>query len=671
MTKIDFNSTYAGISNQPPWRKKPGATKDQLNMRNAIDKGATTRNGTDLISILSILPSTLDIDDVAFFGFRGDIIIVWSTGLVIIDSETGTQKTLTDSTGGFPYLSSATGGGSFRFAAFQNSIMILNREVSTALENSDNFSITATVDFFKDLSTTATVGQHYKVLFNDGSIPKGYYKRVSVDGELDWQFVAKPNQPNSKWTATTMPHRLLRNSDGSYTFNTFDYTDRRSGTDGTNPAPDWAGDPLEAIAFFSSRLFLGSGGLITASSSRDRSLFFNYDADVPTDPSNPINQALANAQAGEIFHMQQVGNDLLLVCEKGEVIFTSGQEQLINTNGQDAMIASYKPLEIPPAFDSRSCVIIDSFNVVKEFTVNQNGYLIPSGDLNSQSLRLFNDMNIYSCYRFGDQTYINSDNGLYVHEMFPAPTQQGSLVSSWTRFDFNSTDSTSNQVYFMNEQSGYISIIVKNETNGFVLLRYIHGEEPSIASYDINPTLDFRKYVTGTFIQDRNVTQFTYSSDEDENIVIRDQIGGEHTPVVITPLYVELHGIHTGEHCVGIKYEALMDFEQFYVGSSNYRATVSSMTTYFKDTMSFDVEIYELRSETLLDSYEYKTHELGIDPMHQGTTSDRGTIRTGDTTMPVMQDAKDIRIRITKTGSTPMTISALSFDVKYADPLGT
>lgn len=668
MAKVTWPQTYMGISNQAPWRKQPGATTDQLNMRNAIDKGATSRNGTNLVSFLTFLPSNLTIDDVAFYSFRGDIIAVWSSGMAIFDSETGIQKTLTDNTGGFPYFSSATSRLSFRFAAYQNSILIENREVDTALTNSTDFTIVGTVDQFKDLPSSATQGKYYKVLFNDGSVPKGYYKRVTVSGEPDWQFVAAPNQPNAKWTITTMPHRLLRNSDGSYTFDTFDYSDRKSGNDSTNPPPDWVNSSIEGIAFWNGRLFLAAQGTLNGSSSRDRSLFFNYDADVTLDPSNPINQAISNAQAGPVLWMQQVGNDLLLICEKGEVIFTSGQEQLTNVNGQDAMIASYKPLEIQPAFDSRSCVIVDNFNICREFSVNDNGFVAPVGDLNSQALKLFQGRTIYGLWRFGDQTYINTDNGVYVHELYADP--RGNYVSAWTRFDFNAPDDDANQVYFMDEQNGYISIIVKNETNGFALLTYIHGEEAVEQSFDIAPTLDFRKYVSGTFIQDRNVTQFAYSSDGNENIVIRDQIGGELTPIVITPLYVELHGYHSGSHCVGIKYEAKMEFERFYAGASNYRSIMSSATIYFKDTMHFVAEWYNTRTGELIEEYDYKTSELGIDPMHQGTVNDPGTIRTGDITIPIMQDAKELGFRIRKEGSTPMTISALSFDVSYSDPMG-
>lgn len=662
--KLSWDKTIYGLTNQAPWRKQPGATTDQLNIRNAIDKGATTRNGTNWIANLNhVIPTNLTINDIAFYPFNGDMICVWSNGMAIINTLTGAPRTIYDNTGGYLYLSGAVSKESFRFAAEGRSVFVLNREKTTTLKNSDTYIIVGKVDFFNDLPPSATVGKYYEVQFDQGSIPKGFYKRVLVSGKLDWEYVAASNQPNASWVLTTMPHRLLRNDNGTYTFDTFDFTDRKSGNDATNPAPSWAGYKIEDICFFYGRLFIFGRGVVSSSSSRDRGSFFSYNISTPSDVSNPINQILSSADAGPVLYSSKVANDLFIQCERGQLLFTSGQDQLTNVNGQDVMIASYKPKSIKPAFDSGTCVMLDSFGVCREFSVNANGFVSPSGDLNSQTLKLFQNKTVYGMYRFGNQTYVNTNNGVYVHELFP--DGKGSYISSWTRFDFNSPGSTENQVFNIAEQNGYISMLIKNETKGFILVHYVHGEETPVSEFEIAPTLDFRSFGYGIFVPERNVTYYSYLSDEDENIIVKSSNGQEYIPTTITPLYIEIDGNHASEKvCVGIKYESKLEFEKFYAGASNYRSVMSSATIYYKDTSTFATEWYNTKTNETIDSEIYNTQEIGTE------SSELTNLQTGDITIPIMQDAKDLGFRIKKTGSTPMTISALSFDVNYSDPLG-
>ena len=73
----------------------------------------------------------------------------------------------------------------------------------------------------------------------------------------------------------TMPHQLVRQSDGSFTFEPVVWEDRTVGDDKTNPLPSFIGEKITSIFFYRNRLGLLSNESVILSRAGD---YFNFFA---------------------------------------------------------------------------------------------------------------------------------------------------------------------------------------------------------------------------------------------------------------------------------------------------------------------------------------------------------------------------------------------------------
>lgn len=671
MPKYAINDMYQGLTNQPPVRVQPGAVPDLLNMRLAIDKGSTTRNGTDFIRYLTEVPSPLNPSTLLFVWFKSDLIVFGNGTIYAFNGTTGLPITVNFQAGTLDYLYSAPGSpgvplvkSEMRTCIIRNSIVFLNRTKTTAMNRSVAYTPNGEVAFFSDLPSTASLNQRWRVKFVEGAVPAGYYKRVDNDGTLDWQRIAAPNQANALFDRTSMPHRLIRNANGTYTFQKIPWTDRRSGSDEANPAPVWIGDKLKDVSYHAGRLFLLADGVISSTSSTDLENLFIDDIDSASIPTGPIEHNIAAQNIGEPLYSISMGADLFIACERGQISFTSAQEQLTKINGVDLKIGDFKTKSIIPADNGSSVVLLDHFNNAQEFSVNQAGFVQPSGDLNSHALKILQGYDPIQIYRFQGTTFIPTEGDIvFVHEK---TIDAGDLVQTgWTKFSFNTQDDDANQLYTMNEQQGTISMVVRNETNGFALLSYVHREEVKRTGYAVAPCLDMRKYVTGTYIQDRNVTRFDYLSDANSNIRVftSGTQPEEKVPTAITNSYVEVLGKVTVECCLGQLYYDFIEINRFYPGASTVKPTISSLTVFYQDTLSFDLLVQRMGAGNThtLREYQYKTQYLLNDII-----TDNG-IKTGHRTFNILQDGRTSFLKIEHEGSIPITINALEFDLRFSD----
>lgn len=663
MGKIAFTQTWNGLTNQPPVRLQPGQVKDIGNLRLALDKGCTTRNGTDFVAWLTQISSGFDINDMYFVSFRGDIIAFSDQNIQGWSGETGAPLNIIDNTNAYQYLVDMD-KEDHRHTFFRDSIIHVNRNIVTELATTANYAVAGTVDRFSDLPESAVLGSTYKCRFNDGAVPSGYYSRYNVgSGVLGWFFRAPPNVPNGAWLNTTMPHQLTRNTDGSYTWDKILWTARKSGNEDTNPPPSWVGQPILDVAFHSNRIFLLGKTSITATSTRDHKLLFVYDIDAADDVSNPILMDIAHQEVGEPLYSHSVGTCLFIDCTQGQLVFTSGQEQLTNVNGNDYVVSSLKGVPVIPAFSAASAIILDRFNAVQEYVYDpQSLNVVHSGDLNSHALKILNGFDVSQIYRFDTTTFITTATKTFVHEK---GVDQGNLVQTgWTKFDFNIQSSTDLVIFYMDEWDDKIRIIAKHATLGFVLLHYSHKDELVPNNFNAVPKLDFRQYVTGTYIQLTDRTRFVYAhANPDTRVFTPGTQNRQLIPVTYTATYLEVKGHITGSCAIGHLIYNFEDLQKFYYGASTVRPIMSQCTVFFTDSIAFDLltNVEGTFGGSTQKEYQYKTSELGF------TQISKSNIRTGFKQFNILRDGRHVEIRIENKNAVGMTISALEFDISASD----
>ena len=153
--------------------------------------------------------------------------------------------------------------------------------VDFTIEGSDGWGgkamkvIKGTTQYFTDLPTAAPAGFVARVV-GDQSTPDSVYYVIfkpSQNGDATPGSWVECPQPGIQiaFDATTMPHVLVRNTDGTFTFKVATWDKRVAGDDNTCPKPTFIGQKVSDVTFFQNRI-----GIITANNivwSRSGDLF--------------------------------------------------------------------------------------------------------------------------------------------------------------------------------------------------------------------------------------------------------------------------------------------------------------------------------------------------------------------------------------------------------------
>ena len=117
---------------------------------------------------------------------------------------------------------------------------------------------------------------------------------------------------------TTMPHALINNNDGTFTFKKLDWTDRTCGdaTD-TNPNPSFVGKTIQNLTYYKNRLGLLSGENLILT---ENASYFNFFATTVTQvlDTDPIDIAASGTQVNTLKHSVGFNETLLLFSDTAQ-----------------------------------------------------------------------------------------------------------------------------------------------------------------------------------------------------------------------------------------------------------------------------------------------------------------------------------------------------------------
>lgn len=139
--------------------------------------------------------------------------------------------------------------------------------------NNAMISIGTAVQKFSLLPASAPDGYTVKVknTAENSTTAGSYYVRYN-GGDKTWEECVAPNLPVS-YDASTMPHTLIRQSDGTFSFQRANWDKRDCGDDDSNPLPSFIDHTINDIFFYRNRLGLLSGENVILSESAS---YFNY-----------------------------------------------------------------------------------------------------------------------------------------------------------------------------------------------------------------------------------------------------------------------------------------------------------------------------------------------------------------------------------------------------------
>ena len=312
-------------------------------------------NTSKVIAMDSTLSGGTQTQAIVFFNQVSDK----TTYTVTVDGNTVTHNTATDST-----LSTSTVALSIKnslesaLTGFQ--IERKGPVLHIKKTNGTNFSIQSTdtqgdtqittvkdsVQRFSDLPAVSPNNYVVEVKGDDNTNFDNYYvKFVTNNGgafeEGQWEETLEPGI-NFKFNYDTMPHVLIRQSDGNFIFARVDggtYTvsgttftlplwgERTVGDLVTAPNPSFVGNKINNVFFFRNRLgFLSDDNVVLSRVSE----FFNFfpETVLSVIDSDPIDVAASHTKVSILKHAKTMGQELILFSDQTQFVLSASSDAL-------------------------------------------------------------------------------------------------------------------------------------------------------------------------------------------------------------------------------------------------------------------------------------------------------------------------------------------------------
>lgn len=208
------------------------------------------------------------------------------------------------------------------------------------------------IQVFTDLPAKGFEGFTIKVAGQDGVEADDYYTQyteVNRDGEKtsgSWKEVAKKGL-RTRPAPDTMPHRLISEGDGSFTFEPIAWDGRVAGDEDTAPEPSFINKAISDVFFFKNRLGLLADENVVFS---EAGSYYNF---YPTTvlqslESSPIDVAVTNDKVSVLRHAVPFNETLLLFSDQTQFILRSGDRLTKETVNIDVTTRFEASLDAKP-----------------------------------------------------------------------------------------------------------------------------------------------------------------------------------------------------------------------------------------------------------------------------------------------------------------------------------
>lgn len=203
--------------------------------------------------------------------------------------------------------------------------------------NQAMIGIGKTVQRFSLLPATAPHNYTVKVLGDpSGGSAGSYYVRYDNNDKV-WKETVCPNIDDIL-DRTTMPHTLVRNSDGTFTFGPVAWGRRAIGDEDSNPLPSFVGEKINDVFFYRNRLGFLAGENVIMSESAE---YFNFWMTTANDvlDTDPIDVSTTTDSINILNYAVQFNEELYCFSDSTQFILRSDTTlspknvALVNTTG--------------------------------------------------------------------------------------------------------------------------------------------------------------------------------------------------------------------------------------------------------------------------------------------------------------------------------------------------
>jgi hypothetical protein len=537
-----------------------------------------------------------------------------------------------------------------------------------------------TVQRFDDLPETAPDGYIAQVQGDQTNNFDDYYvKFVSDSGGTrlssgTWIETVKP-QIQYELDASTMPHLLIRQPDGSFTLEIAEWGDRAVGDEISIPAPSFVGGKINDIYFFQNRLGFLSGENVIMSRVSEYFDFFATTARTLLD-GDPIDVAASHTKVSVLKHAIPFDRKLLLFSDQTQFILKGG-DYLTPKNTSIAQTTEYEVSTAAKPAASGSVVYFPAkrggYTAIREYMVIDSSDRSDATDVTSHIAKYIPDGVFELAATTAENALVcltkNEPDALFVYKFHWAGQEK--VQSAWFKYTFDG-------VQILNAEFIESALYVLANHNGSTELFKIQFDAGRFdEDQEYVTRADFRLTeadVEMAFDDVENVTTVTLPTKLKDIFVVSRGVN-QGVVYTVTPIY-------TGDYITGFTYSGDMTADQFYVGSlykmtyefseatlkeptsnggrvaiTGGRLQIMHWLVRYQDSGDFTLKIeprYKDLQDYGLSVYDYTGRIVGGGSNLLGTT----TLTSGDFRVPVM--AKSDRVRISLESSSHLPCQFLS-----------
>lgn len=579
-------------------------------------------------------------------------------------------------------------GASWTVTRYENVIEIVNISGNDfTISTSDGFNgaymkaIKGSVQRFSDLPGHAPNGFTLEVTGEASSHFDNYYVKweAATNGETVGTW-AETVKSGIKYTldATTMPHILVRNANGTFTFKQADWSDRTVGDELSAPEPSFVGRPIRDVFFFRNRLGFTAGESVIMSGAGDYYRFWPRTVTTSLD-SDPIDIGVSHVKVSTLNHAVPFNQSLLLFSDQTQFVL-SGSELLTPSTVSIPQATEFegsgrvRPVGSGPHiyFPVRR----GSFSGVREYYVDGDTRTNNANDVTSHCPKYIPG-DVFKLVSSSNEDLIavlaeSAPNAVFIYRYYFSDGQK--LQSSWSKWTFRVTDTVLHVALV--ESSMYLII---QRPDG-VFLEEIDLESGSTdANSDQSYRVDRKVYESDLTapVFDGTYTTWTLPYDEDAPLWVFIRAGDVSKPEGYVLNHtrpasntVQVKGDWTASKvCIGVRYESRYEFSELQIKEeaagggqtsvSSGRLQLLNLSIDYDRAGFFSVQV----TPPARSPYEYKF--TGRIVGAQNNVLGQSGLETGRFRVPLKSKNKGLKIQITSDHFLPCSFLSAEWEGRF------
>ena len=468
---------YQGVSQQAASMRLPTQAEVQENAFSSIVEGLKKRPPTVHLAKLTSSTATDAFVHVINRDSTERYIMVITNGDLEVYDFYGNKKTVAFPNGK-AYLTHTVPREGFSAVTVADYTFIVNKNIATAMASTTaGGSVKGSKQRMTDLPTTTsnTVGDIWEISGDSNNNFDNYY--VKWDGSV-WRETLKPGVKTS-FDASTMPHQLVRQSDGTFKFQEATWNSRLVGDETSNKEPSFVGRKVNEVFYHRNRFGMCSDENIIFSQAGD---FFNFWSETITNvlDSDPIDVAVNHTKVSIIRYAVPFNTSLMLFSDQVQFQLSARDlltPKTVNINATTEFEMNPKCKPVGSGQDLYFAVEKGGWTGIREYYVQPLTYTNDASEVTSHCPKYIPP----GAFRIipsnsEDVLFVlntTNRNEIYVYKYYWGAENE-KVQSAWSVWKFDSTDVIlngdviNNYLYLVIQRSDGIYLEMLNFQAGFV-----------------------------------------------------------------------------------------------------------------------------------------------------------------------------------------------------------